>query len=214
MDIVTTLIVDDHPIVRQGIAQVIRQEKLASLVLEASNLQSALQLFSAHRPELVIVDLALGDEDGRNVIRSIRALNKETHILVLSMHDERDNAEDCLRDGADGYVMKQVATEQLADAIRRLQRGEIALSSVMQSAIFRGRKDAMSEGTRTVASLSDKEREILRLLGQGMSSSQIAETLHRSVKTIEAHRATLRGKLGLKTAVELIRFAALWSKQR
>lgn len=209
----TILIVDDHPIVRQGISQVLDQQHLADTLLQASNTRDAIATFIAHRPEIVILDLALGNDNGLDLIRELRKLSKDVRLLVLSMHDERDHAEHCLQHGADGYVMKQVATEQLVEALQKLTRGEVAISTAMQSALLRGHRERNSPPSAAVDLLSDKEREILTLLGQGLSSAEIAERRHRSIKTIEAHRAAIRGKLGLKTAAELIRFAALWTEK-
>lgn len=207
------LIVDDHPIVRQGLAQVLIESRVAGRVLQAHSIQSARDIWSLERPGVVVVDLALGEENGLDLVRELRRLAPDVRVLVLSMHDERDHAERCLRAGADGYVMKQTATEQLVSAVQRLQRGEIALSPAMQAQMVRQRISASAAPTG-VDTLSDREKEILVLLGKGMSSAEIGERLHRSVKTIEAHRAAIRGKLGLRTAAELIRFATLWTSVR
>ena len=208
------LIVDDHPIVRQGLAQVLTEGRVAERVFQASSIACARAVVAKEHPGIVIIDLALGADNGLDLVRELRRADPDLRILVLSMHDERDHAERCLRAGADGYVMKQTATEQLVSAVQKLQRGEMALSPGMQDQLLRQRVSAVSPVPTGMDTLTDREKEIMLLLGRGMSSAEIADKLHRSVKTIEAHRAAIRGKLGLRTAAELIRFATLWSSMK
>jgi len=208
------LIVDDHPIVRQGLAQVLIEGHVALHVHQANSIRNALEVFGRERPGIVIIDLALGEENGLDLVRDLRRQAPDVRLLVLSMHDERDHAERCLRAGADGYVMKQVATDQLVNAVQKLQRGALAISPALQDQLVRHRVSNAPSAPSGLDTLTDREKEILMLLGKGSSSGEIAERLHRSVKTIEAHRAAIRGKLGLRTAAELIRFATLWTSPK
>ena len=205
------LIVDDHPIVRQGLGQMLGREPGLGSIIEAGTGAEALERFHTFRPVAVVVDLMLGNESGLDVVRRLRTLSADVRILVMSMHDESLHAARALKAGADGYIMKQAATDTIVDALRRVLRGEMALSPAMQSLVFRGRDVLGGERPSAgEAALSDREVDVLRLIGLGCSTNDIANQLSRSVKTIEAHRASIRAKLGLRTAVDLVRYASRW----
>lgn len=204
------LIVDDHPIIRQGMAALLAGVAGFAPIDQASSGEEALTQARRDRPDVVLLDLSLGAESGLDVLRRLQALDRSIPVLVMSMHDESLHAERALRAGAVGYVMKHEATETVIDAIRRVLRGEVALSPRMQTALI-ARMTTQSERRRSgVDALSDREMEVLRLIGLGVSSNDIANQLCRSVKTIEAHRASIRNKLGLTSNLDLIRFATLW----
>lgn len=209
------LLVDDHPIVRQGLAEMINREPDLMVVAEAENAAKGLAIVSAGKLDLVVVDITLTGANGIELIKNIRAQNSELPVLVLSMHDESLYAERALRAGAQGYVMKQEATDNLMTALRRILSGQIYLSDAMSDRLVRimigGKGEA---GANAVDQLSDRELEVLQLIGRGRGTRQIALELHLSVKTIESHRAHIKEKLKLATAPELVRFAVDWVSQQ
>ena len=208
------LIVDDHPIVRQGLAQLLNGEADFMVCGEADNARKAMAAITDLRPDLAIVDITLQGTNGIELIKNIVAQWPELPILVLSMHDESLYAERALRAGAKGYVMKQEATEKLTGALRRILNGQIYVSEKLADKMMRKAIDGKSvQDTSPVAVLSDRELEVLQLIGQGHGTRQIAEDLNLSVKTIESHRAHIKEKLNLKTAPEMVRFAVQWVNQ-
>ena len=206
------LIVDDHPILRHGIAQMVAREDDMEVCGEAGSVPDALAFIAAHPVDLAIVDLSLDDRSGMELIRTVRQRYPQLRCLVLSMHDENLHAERALRAGASGYVMKQEATRKIITALRRVRDGHIYLSDALGSQLLQ-----RLAGTATVAAagapvqqlsaLSDRELEVLRLIGKGMKTGDIARTLNRSVHTVEAHRANIKRKLALKNAGELAQYA-------
>jgi len=206
------LIVDDHPIVRQGVAQTVNLQPDLALCCEAGTAEEALTAVQLCRHDLAIVDISLQGVSGLSLITSLAARYPELHILVMSFHEEALYAERTLRLGAKGYIMKHQATANILSAIRRILDGGIYLSDAMHGQILERIRTVPSDlGTAdAVACLTDREFEVLRLVGFGFGTRQIAEKLSRSVKTIETHRAGIKEKLGLKTGTELARFAALW----
>lgn len=208
------LIVDDHPIVRQGLAQVLNLQADLQLCCEASNVEEAMDAINHCNHDLVIVDISLQGGSGLSLITTLTAHHPQLPTLVMSMHEESLYAERSLRLGARGYIMKHQATVNIQSAIRRILNGGIYLSDEMHSLIVdRICSRDFDPGTADpVACLTDREFEVLRLIGFGFGSRQIAEKFNRSIKTIDAHRANIKEKLGLKTGIELIRFAAFWVK--
>ena len=206
------LIVDDHPIVRQGLAQILNLQADMRLCCEASDAKEALAAMRHCHHDLAIVDISLQGVSGFSLISNLTALYPGFPILVMSMHEESLYAERALRLGAMGYIMKHQATINIQSAIRRIQDGGIYLSDEMHKLILeRIRTHAVDPGsTDPASSLTHREYEVLRLIGYGFGTRQIAEKLNRSVKTIEAHRANIKAKLGFKAGLELIRFAAFW----
>jgi DNA-binding NarL/FixJ family response regulator len=208
------LIVDDHPIVRQGLGQVVNLQDDLQLCCEASNAEEALSAISNCNHDLAIVDLSLKEASGFSLITTLTAHYSQLPVLVMSMHEESLYAERSLRLGARGYIMKHQATVSILSAIRQILNGGIYLSDDMHRLILdRIRSHALDQGTEDpVACLTEREFEVMRLIGFGFGSRQIAEKFNRSIKTIDAHRANIKEKLGLKTGIELIRFAAFWVK--
>ena len=204
------LIVDDHPILRHGIAQLVGRESDFEACSEAGTVDEALEVL-AHQPaDVAIVDLSLEDQSGLELIRRAKARHPALQCLVLSMHDERLHAERALRAGARGYLMKQEATRKIVAALRQVRAGRIYLSETVSSEIL-ARLASGSERTDSasgaVGGLSDREMEVLRLIGRGLKTGEIARSLHRSVHTIETHRANIKRKLGLRTSGDLARAA-------
>jgi DNA-binding NarL/FixJ family response regulator len=205
------LIVDDHPILRHGIAQLVQRESDLDACAQAGSIDEALAILAGQPIDLVIVDLSLGEQSGMDLIGIARERHPTVKCLVLSMHDEKLHAERALRAGARGYLMKQEATKKIVSALRRVRDGHIYLSEPIASRLLE--RLASGPVTQTSASptpsdtLSDREREVLRLIGRGMKTGDIARTLHRSVHTVEAHRANIKRKLGLSTAGELAQAA-------
>lgn len=205
------LIVDDHPIVRQGIAQLINQEQDLHVCCEAGDADGALEKFRTCQHDVAIVDISLTGVSGIELLQMLRQRGYEIPVLVMSMHDEALYAERALRAGARGYIMKQEATEKILTALRQILKGDIYVSDKMRSRMLQRLIDNRpEENASPVSTLSNRELEILRMIGQGFGTGEIARELKRSVKTIEAHRANIKDKLGLKTAAELVRFAVQW----
>ncbi|TAK88615.1 MAG: response regulator transcription factor [Aquabacterium sp.] len=206
------LIVDDHPILRHGIARLVEREGDFAVCAEAGSIGEALEVLQRHPVDLVVVDLSLEDQSGMDLIRTVRSRHPQARCLVLSMHDERLHAERALRAGARGYVMKQEATRKIVTALRCVRAGHIYLGEAIASDILArlaGVPAASEAGgdAAAMAMLSDRELEVLRLIGRGLKTGEIARNLHRSVHTVEAHRANIKRKLGLKTAGDLARAA-------
>ena len=199
------LIVDDHPIVRQGLAQLLNQEFDFTVCGEAEDATQALESIQNLQPDLVIVDISLKGIDGLELTKKILMQYPELLILVLSMHDEALYAERALRAGAKGYIMKQEGTEKVISAIRKIVNGAIYLSEKMHTRLLQniiGRPK--NKETSILESLSDRELGIFRLIGQGLKTRKIADILNLSIKTIESHREHIKKKLKLKDATELL----------
>ena len=205
------LIVDDHPMMRDGLAALITGQPDLAVCAQADDAGEAQQAVEAHRPDLVIMDISLPGKSGLEAIKDLQALQPGLAILVLSMHDEALYAERVLRAGARGYVMKQEGGKRIMDAIREVLAGKVAVSEKMSARImdaFTGRRAA--EAGSTVENLSDREFEVFQLIGQGRSTKEIADQLHLSVKTVEVHRVNIKAKLKLATSPELVHFAVRW----
>jgi len=207
----TVLIVDDHPIVRQGLAQLINQEKDLEVCGQAGDAHEAMQAIRQLNPDMVIVDIGLGDTSGVELIKDLKIQYPDLPVLTLSMYDEAVYGERALRAGARGYVMKQEATEKVVTAIRRVLAGEVYVSSGMAAKMV---SKFVGGGTRTTGSpadsLSDRELEVFRMIGEGFSTREMAEKLHLSIKTVETYRAHIKDKLGLQDTNELLRSAIRW----
>lgn len=204
------LIVDDHPILRHGIAQLVQREPDLQPCGEAGSVEEAMDVMASRLVDMVIVDLSLNDRSGMDLIRTTKQRHPNVHCLVLSMHDENLHAERALRAGARGYVMKQEATRKIVTALRRVREGHIYVSDALGSQMLQRLAAAPAEApakVSPVSSLSDRELEVLQMIGRGMKTGEIARSLHRSVHTIEAHRANIKRKLNLSTAAELSQFA-------
>jgi DNA-binding NarL/FixJ family response regulator len=208
-------IVDDHPIVRKGLSQLINQESDLVVSGEAPDAQSALELLKKLKPDLAIVDISLQGIDGIELTKTIRARYGNLPVLVVSMHDESLFAERALRAGARGYIMKQEAIEKMMEAIRRVIRGDLYVSEKVSAGIVKKFIDGKPESASSPEELlSDRELEVFRLVGQGFGTRQIADQLHVSIKTVETYRANIKEKLNLKNAAELIKHAVHWIESR
>lgn len=201
------MVVDDHPIVREGIAQFLGLQENLQVCCSVDSMARALAASDACRHDLAIVDLSLKDEPGLDLVRALRARYPKLLILVLSMHDEVLFAVRALQAGANGYLMKQEGTQNILEAVRELLAGNCYLSRAMHERVAQGLFAPEKARKSAVAALSDKEFAILQMIGMGMGTREISERLSRSVKTIEAHRANIKDKLGLKTGQELLRYA-------
>lgn len=207
------LIVDDHPVMRQGLAQLLSHEGDLSVCGQAANASQGLTSARSLEPDLAIVDLSLKGSSGLDLVKDLRAFLPKMPVLVLSMHDETIYAERTLRAGARGYVMKQEATENIIAAVRRLLAGGFYVSESMNARMvhrFAAGKNGADTGQSIVDSLSDRELQVLQHLGKGRSTRLIAGELCISIKTVETHRAHLKEKLQLSNAPELVRFAIEW----
>lgn len=208
-------IVDDHPIVRKGLGQLINQEEDLVICGEAENAEAALELLKKVKPDLAIVDISLRGIDGIELTKLIRARFDNIPVLVVSMHDESLFAERALKVGARGYIMKQEAIEKMMEAIRKVLRGELYVSERVSANIVKRFVDGKAEGISSPEELlSDRELEVFHLIGQGFATRQIADQLHVSVKTVETYRANIKEKLNLKNATELIKHAVHWIEGR
>ena len=207
-------IVDDHPIVRQGLAQVINRKDDLTVCCECDNAADALKLFDKCRPDVAVVDLSLKDSSGLDLIKDIAVRFPDIAVLVLSMRDESLYAERALRAGARGYVTKAEGTEIVIEGIRRVLAGEIYLSQAISGKVLRamlpGRGKSAGDPTRR---LSDRELEVLNMIGSGQGTGEIAAHLHLSVKTIESYRERLKQKLGLVDAAGLLKYAIQFARE-
>jgi len=205
------LLVDDHPVVRQGFAQLINQTADLQVCSEADDVPNAMAAIEATTPDLVIVDLSLASASGLEVIAATKIHNSTLPIFVLSMHDETLYAERALRAGARGYAMKDKPTHEIMAAIRRVLAGEIYLSERMAGRLLRRFVSGSTESSDSlVGMLSNRELQVFELIGHGHATRDIAEKLHLSVKTIDTHRESIKRKLHLGDAIELHQHAFLW----
>ncbi|HKQ40133.1 MAG TPA: response regulator transcription factor [Verrucomicrobiae bacterium] len=206
------LLVDDHPILRKGLAQMINMEQDLTVCGEAEEAGKAFELVGTLQPDVAVVDISLKTGNGIELVKNVKARYPELPILVLSMHDESLYAERALRAGSLGYIMKEEATEQVLVAIRRVLKGEIFLSEKMKSRMLQ----QLTTGGRNkvvvspIENLTDRELEVFRLIGEGRSTRQIAGELHLSVRTVEAYREYIKSKLNLRNATELVQHAFHW----
>src|SRR5450432_3619237 len=208
----SVLLVDDHPIVRQGLALLIDRESDLSVCGEAEGANSAFQAIATLRPDVVVLDISLNGRDGLDVLKEIRTKTTNLPVVILSMHDESIYAERAMRAGANGYIMKQEATEKVLVAIRRILQGEVYLSDRLTSTMLQQFVHGTSAPKSSpLLNLTDRELEVFRLMGEGRGTRQIADELHLSVKTIESYQAHLKEKLALRNARELLQHAIEWT---
>jgi DNA-binding NarL/FixJ family response regulator len=211
------LIVDDHPIVRHGLRRMIEAEPDLTVCGEAQDEREARSAIRELEPDIVIVDISLSQGDGLELVRDVHAQRPRLPMLVLSMHDEAIYAERLLAAGASGYIMKQAASDQLLVALRRVLSGETYLSPALASTLHarRGQPSSTSCGTADpIRRLSNRELQVLSLIGRGQSSREVAESLGVSVKTVESHRQSLKRKLNLSTNAQLLQYAINWYASR
>ncbi len=205
------LIVDDHPMMREGLAQLINQEPDLKVCGEAERAGEALEGVARWKPDLVLADISLPDRSGLELIKDLQSLQGGLPVLVISMHDESIYAERVLRAGGRGYVMKQEGGKKLMEAIRQVLAGRIYVSDKMLAKILEMFSGARPQANQSpMEKLTDREFEVFQLVGQGKSTREIAARLHLSVKTVEVHRLNAKTKLELRSASELIRYAVRW----
>jgi len=209
------LLVDDHPLLREGIAQLVNEQPDLQVCGEAEDRAGALALLEGARPDLAVVDISLKDQSGLELIKDFKARVPGLLVLVLSMHDETLYAERALRAGARGYIMKREASHKVLDAIRHILAGGVFVSDKIVAGILdkvSGRPPPSAPSA--LATLSDRELDVLLLIGKGYGSQQIAQQLHVSVKTVETHRANLKLKLKLGSGGELLQYAIRWTHEQ
>ena len=209
------LLVDDHPLVREGVANLINQQPDLEVCGEAGNEPQALELIGATRPDVAVVDISLENGSGIELIKSIKANHPSVAMLALSMHDESLYAERVLRAGARGYLMKREAAKKVIHGIRAVLAGQLYVSekiaAMMAEKFVEGRTAASGS---PVEQLSDRELEVFQLLGRGHSTRQIADHLHVGFKTVQAYCARIKEKLRLANATELLRAAMHWNESQ
>jgi DNA-binding NarL/FixJ family response regulator len=206
------LLVDDHPIVRQGLKQMIDREPDLKVCGEAEEARSALHAVATLKPDIVVMDISLSGPSGIEILRSVRQTDAKLRVLVLSMHDETVYAERALRAGANGYIMKQEATEKVLVALRRILGGEVYVSDRVANKMLKQFVGGAPASLRTpVDDLTDRELEVFRLIGEGHGTRQISDELHLSVKTVETYQAHIKEKMGLRNARELVQYAIQWA---
>jgi len=209
------LVVDDHPIVRQGLAQLIEEEPDLEVCAQAEDAPEAMSLIKKLGPDFLIIDISLKETSGMELIKDVKAAYPNLPVLALSMHDESLYAERSLRAGARGYVMKSEATVKVVDAIRKILSGRIYVSENVAAKMMNKIVGAQPDvGASAIERLSDRELEVFSLIGQGYGTRKIADRLHLSVKTIETYRAHIKNKLNLTDATELLQYAIRWSNSR
>jgi DNA-binding NarL/FixJ family response regulator len=205
-------LVDDHPIIRQGLTMLINRESDLAVCGEAEDALSAMQSMTDLSPDIAIIDISLNGPDGLDLLKDIRGRLPYLPVLILSMHDESIYAERALRAGAQGYIMKQEATEKVLVAVRRILNDEIYVSERIANRMLQryiGTPD--TSRPTSIGDLTDRELEVFRLIGDGHSTRQIADELHISVKTVESYQAHIKEKLSLRSARELVQHAIQWS---
>jgi DNA-binding NarL/FixJ family response regulator len=209
------LLIDDHPIMRYGLAQLVAEESGLEICGQAGSAKEGLTAVERLNPDLAVIDLTLPDRNGLELLKDIRALHPGLHCLVLSMHDESLYAERVLRAGARGYLMKEVAAEQFIHAVQKVLSGGIYVSEAMASKMLELAIGNRSRATTTgMEQLTDRELEVLELIGTGRATKIIAEQMGISTRTVEAHRAHIKDKLGLTDGAELVRYAVQWVESR
>lgn len=205
----SVLVVDDHPILRHGVAELLNREPDLACTGEADSAEQALMLLEADHFDLAVIDVSLPGVSGVELVKTMKLRHPEVAALVISMHDETLYAERALRAGARGYLMKQEATRQIVTALRRIRTGQLYMSERLQARLLErviDQPDPARSGS-ALETLSDRELEVLRLIGRGLKAGEIAQRLNRSVNTVDAHRANIKRKLKLRTGAELTRVA-------
>lgn len=207
------LVVDEHPMMRLGIAQLLNQEPDLVVSCDADSASQALNLAASRELDLVLSSLSLPDKSGLELLKDLQVYHPDLPVLVVSAHDESLYAERALRAGGRGYLMKRESARMLLKAVRQVLSGQIFVSEKMSSTIleiFSGQGRAVARSLTEC--LTDREFEIFQLIGRGLSAREMASQLHLSVKTVEVHRANLRRKLSLKSGFDLLRYAIRWTE--
>jgi DNA-binding NarL/FixJ family response regulator len=207
----SVFIVDDHPLLRQGLSLLINQQQDLEVCGWAEDAETALRAIANNRPGVMIVDISLNGTDGLDLLKTVRSFDGALPVLILSMHDESVYAERALRAGANGYIMKQQATEEVLAAVRRILSGGVYLSDGMSNRMLQQYVGgAPATASSRISNLSDRELEVFCLVGEGRATREIADQLHLSIKTIETYQAHIKEKLVLRSGRELIQQAIQW----
>jgi DNA-binding NarL/FixJ family response regulator len=207
------LVVEDHPIFRLGISELINQEEDLFVCGDAEDVFHALAEIERLNPDLVVVDISLKNSDGIDLVKEVTKNRRGLPVLILSMHDEFLYAERALRAGARGYIMKQEAMESVVNAIHQVLDGKIYFSDRIKEYILTNLSDGLRQAEKSpIERLTNRELEVFRMIGRGLSTREIAGKLHLSIKTIGTYRERIKEKLGLKNATELVRHAVHWEK--
>ena len=206
------LIIDDHPLFREGIKTIISKSSRFDIIGEAGNGKEGMEKIAAHKPDVAVVDISLPDTTGMELARKIRSQSKNTRIMILSMHSKIDYIVEAFQAGATGYVVKESAAERLAQGLEAVASGEYYLdSSISQEVVAKLMQSPVKEAKVSdsgYGKLSSREQEIMRLLAEGISKTAIADQLCISIKTVENHRTNIMRKLDIHSAMELVRYAA------
>jgi len=209
------LIVDDHPVVRDGLTTIINHELDLNVCGEADDAHEALKAVTELKPNVVIVDISLKSSDGIELTKNIKAGNSKLPVIVLSVHDESVYAERALLAGAKAYLMKDAVSENIVKAIHTVLSNEIYVSNTISKKFLHKIAQDKKGTTKTpIENLSDREFEVFRLIGEGFKASQIAMQLHLSIKTIETYRSRIKEKLNLSNAAELLQYSIKWAKSQ
>ena len=209
----SVIIIDDHPLFSRGLAQLIETQKDFKVDGMAKDRQEALSLLDTTTPDLAIVDLNLGQEDGLELIKDILVIHPKTKVLVLSMHDERFYAERALKAGAKGYIMKEEAETQVINAIQTVAKGDIYLSEDERRRLEENSVDSNKDKFDTISELSDRQLQIFTLIGKGLGTVEIASKLNLSIKTIDTHKENIKAKLHCASSGELRQMAIEWTNK-
>jgi len=208
---IKVLVVDDHPIIRQGLSLLFSQKNDMEVCGEADNVETALEQIAALEPDIAIVDISLKDSNGLELIKQIKMQNKKLPVLVLSVHDESIYAERALRAGARGYIMKEELTDNVVIAIRQIMSGKLYLSSLMSEKMLdKLVQPSPGISESPVEKLSDRELEVFQLFGSGMSTKEIADKIHVSPKTVQSYRVRIKEKMNIEKTSELLKYAIQW----
>jgi len=205
------LVVDDHPFMRAGLAQLIDRQPDLQVAFEAGSPAEALKLLEKEKPDLVLSDITMPGRSGAEFIKDLHALHPGLPVLVISMHDETIYAERMLRAGARGYIMKEAGGEALLTAVRQVLSGQVYVSAKLSARLLENLSGGRPRGSNSpIAKLTDREFEVFQLIGQGKGTQEIAAQLHLSTKTVDVHRANIKGKLGIADGTALVRHAVRW----
>lgn len=204
------VLIDDHPIMRHGLAQLIRAEDGFEVVGQAGSAREGLEIVGGLKPDLAVIDLTLPDKHGLELVKDIRAMHPATQCVVLSMHDEALYGERALRAGARGYVMKEAAADHLVTAIHKIISGGLYISETLNARMLEQVTGASRAKATGMDALTDRELEILTLIGKGVATKIIAAQLSISARTVEAHRAHIKEKLSITDGAALVRYAMQW----
>lgn len=208
------IVVDDHPLVRKGLSELINRESDMEVCGEAEDAPEAMQKVAQLKPELVIVDISLKGNNGLELIKNIKAFDPSIQILVLSMHDESVYALRVLKAGARAYVMKQEVVDKVMEAIRRIRTGKLFVSERVAHQMLNQVIDGSDPSSESpVDNLSDRELEIVSMIGNGLQTREIAKRLNISIKTVESHRAHIKEKLTIANGTQLVQWCVRWVEQ-